>query len=268
MRTNEDGSIILIENPRTGSESVSKALGLSPHESLPRWATPNEARHHFPSWRDAKKIVLVRDPYARFLSGVQLACLYNEQSLIDMPPLFAAVLDEVSDRSPAVRADAILDYMKAGGAVPTFLQPQKQWLSCKVDVILATSDIAEYFNKEVGKCCLRSNESKAVAGWQGRRAAPSDALLREVYAEDFALIAKLSVWSPDPKRVRLVAGFCPTCDRQPEKKGELISPASLGAENEEAELAKIPEAEQEGDDLHVRAIPAPRKRSKQATGDE
>lgn len=226
MQTSD--TIVLIENPLTGNDSFAKALKLTPDDAVPKWITPDAARKEWKGWDDKEQhVVLVRDPQSRFESGVALAFSLLEQSpedRLDMPEDFVAHLKQFVGvgMTPEQRALAVLEYLKGDGEVPVFLQPQRNWLTSKFDLVLATHHIAEFFNQEGKVCCVRSNRFntgpgsiRAHAGGEKTRA-----LFAEVFKDDIDFLSRLIVWSPDPEKVRLVSGYCVECANKRKKTSD------------------------------------------------
>jgi hypothetical protein len=265
MKTNKDRSIILIENPLTGNDSVASALRLTDDGGLTKYVRPQDARAVLPRevWRDAQKIVLVRDPRDRFESGVTLAFLHEgSEAFTDE---FNAMLGSAGTRGNE-RAEAVLRFLKESPYLaPEFFAPQARWLASKFDVVLSTRDIAEYFNKVVGKCCVKKNALRSNPDLRAFRGQAPLPLLKEVYAEDYDLFARLKVWSPDPLAIRLVEGYCKRCMENEGKFASLIGPAQLGEQDEVVSVdppADLEAAEEEEPILHVRAK---RKRNRKST---
>lgn len=212
MKIHAASKTILVENPGTGNVSVSAALGMSPVEGVPPFALPAEGRHAMgeEAWRDHRKVVLVRDPVQRFNSMATRLMFEAVTGVLD-PCAVEELALSLQDAKPAKRAEALLEFVALGEDVPVAFLPQKRWLSCKFDTVLATRDIAEHFNKEVGKCCQRINQFHGNPLMRPVRVTAPEALVREVYAEDYALFETLRVWSPSPTKVRLVSGVCVPC---------------------------------------------------------
>jgi hypothetical protein len=259
MKTNEKRSIILIENPFTGNESVAKALRLGSVQGDPKWSLPADSRKNIPAeeWRAATKMVMVRDTRARFEAAATYAVLkgFDENN----HPEFNELLVSMLDTSAEEKGRLVLSFLlQSTDKAPAYLQPQSRWLTCKYDVVLATPNIAEYFNKEVGKGCVRSNHMRSNRALKASHVTADEALLREVYAEDITLLNKLKVWSPSPTEIRLVSGPCKRCMENGKKLLELLEPSELGADEAEAEIVI--------DNMHVRAneekAPKGRKRKR------
>jgi len=240
MRLNKEGTELLIENPLCGNGSFAKAKRLNLGEQ--KWATPDEARATMlkEEWKSATKIVLVREPVSRLLSGATLALNSDAYQLLDHggSEFFIEAVVELCHKgySPA---KTLIDFLRlmtstlaeAGwSALPRYLHPQNEWLSAKFDMVLATNNIAEHFNVEGKVSCLRSN-TLANNPLMGMKVSPSPeatAIIHEVYADDVKLLSRLLVWAPSESRIRLVDGYCATCEA---KKNKKFVPVDLTAEN-------------------------------------
>lgn len=237
MKTNEKRSIILIENPFTGNESVAKGLGMDAFRLAEKWALPAVARKAMSTaeWKAATKMVLVRDPKARF----EAAATYAVEKGFDPNnhPEFNGLLVSMMDTSAVEKGRLFLSFLTHFmEQAPVYLQPQSQWLTCKYDVVLSTLDIAEYFNKEVGRCCVRSNHMRSNRSLKASHVTADEVLLRSVYADDIDLFSRLKVWSPSPVEIRLVSGPCKRCMEHGKKLLELIEPNQLGGADGVPEL--------------------------------
>lgn len=250
MRISKDGKTVLIENPLTGNSGFAQAMGLEPVKGIPQWATPDVARTAIgDDWRKATKVVLVRDPEARFASGATLARITGISD--DNPEPFnewlAGVETDSNITSGAQWARALLEHMQGGGEVPTYLHPQTAWLQAHFNLVLATHDLASYFNYEVkDRCCQRLARVASLPANREVRVhlgAEHDvrALLLEVYSDDVELFSRLRVWWHDSKVVRQVAGICVLCSN-PASKVDVL------------DLTAPPE-----EDLHASANVAPSK---------
>ena len=248
----QNATLLLIENPLTGNGSVAKALKLSGGEKAfqtSSWVKPGEARELAAGWEDKTKIVIVRDVVARFQSGAALAINSSRDTLIDH-----GASTDFAEQAPGVRelpsaklrfnrfVELVAESVKSDGwdAVPIYLHPQSHWLTAKFDLILATHDIANYFNIEAKVPCTRSNQcfnspDREAFPYTTAPAASSHPGIREIYAEDVATLESLPVWSPVPGQVRFVTGWCPTCNRgekvdvTPEQSGGTSAPAQTSA---------------------------------------
>lgn len=213
MQTNSDKSVFLIENPHTGCRDFARALRLHGHPLIPRHARPSEARAIVSKdeWGNAQKIVLVRDPVERFEAAcAELLSMVNYGDTSSLSSEFVEVAEECLLMSKPVRATALLLFAQNGEGVPTELRPQSEWLEFKPDLILATRDIAQWFNVTQRGCY-----SRTMPADQKFRVSVQDVeLFSQVYEKDEALFAKLPVWSPDPTIVRLVSGYCPHCPKK------------------------------------------------------
>jgi hypothetical protein len=238
MKTNEKRSIILIENPFTGNESVAKGLRLESLQGAPKWELPSEARKRFAAddWKAAKKIVLVRDPRARFEAAATYAVAkgFDQNNHPEFNGLLVSMMDTSAEEKGRLFLSFLTHFMDQA---PVYFQPQSAWLTCKYDVVLSTRDIAEYFNREVGGCCIRSNHMRSNRSLKASHVTADEALLRSVYADDIDLLGRLKVWSPSPVEIRLVSGPCKRCMEHGKKLLELIEPAQLGGEAELHERA-------------------------------
>jgi hypothetical protein len=268
MRTNKDQSIILIENPLTGNESFASAMGLSETLGMAKYARPTSARSAISreAWVAAKKVVLVRDPRERFESALTLAFLQAGSN--SFTPEFNAVLEENLDSKAVDKAEAVLQFLRESiELAPEFFLPQSRWLTAKFDLVLATRDIAEYFNRVVGKCCLRKNNLRSNPQFKALRGRGDSPLVKVVYAEDYALFQKLKVWSLDPFAVRLVEGYCKRCMQNDVRFSGLIGGNQLSDQDEAPQPQQDEVIEEVQDDgvLHVRAK---RKRQKPSTIDQ
>lgn len=223
MKLNEDSKCLLIENPLCGNTSFSKGLKLSDHPDLKKWSLPKECRSVLgeETWRSYTKYVLVREPIQRFLSG----CVWSVLVDRDIHRSWGAdedYIDFVEDlKSKDVlatkRTQEFLRYLitKNFDGVPTWLHPQKLWLSAKFDIVIATHNIAEYFNNNFKNVSVRrENLLASDPGRDKQFLVPPEIshLVRELYPEDFNLFEKLLVWCPSEERVRLITGYCRTCE--------------------------------------------------------
>lgn len=241
MKVSRDRKTILVENPLTGNTSVSNALNLSDGEKIGKWATPLEIRERVgeKAWRAAQKIVLVRDPIARLISGATLALNLSTEGLQS----FGASEEFSNDVSALAAKEArpqkllgrFLEILKGycekkGGDIPVFLLPQSGWLKAKMDLVLATHNIAEFFNQEGTRCCLRVNmlHRNPALPVQVARSPDSDAATLDLYREDVRMFERLLVWSPIKGKVRLVSGYCATCEAR--KAADSFEPIDLTKE--------------------------------------
>ena len=99
------------------------------------------------------------------------------------------------------------------------LLPQSNWLTCKMDLILATHDIASFFNvvddlSQATRSNTFAHNPEVRDFWVRARSDDNRALVREVYAKDYQTFSTLPVWSPDPSKVRFLTGYCPDCPLQ------------------------------------------------------
>jgi hypothetical protein len=267
MRTNKERSIILIENPLTGNESFATAMGLKDTLELAKYVRPTDARSVMPrqTWDSAQKVILVRDPVQRLESAVTLAFLNAGSADFSEP--FNDLLMSSRGGKPEERTTAVLEFLQSSmDLAPEFFLPQNRWLTAKFDLILATRDIAQYFNTVVGKCCLKKNAIKSNPQYRVFRGSVKSPLLKQVYAEDYALFDRLRVWSPDPRIIRLVEGNCKRCMQNEGKFDSLLDGQQLSEDNDQPETQAEPthsdEAQTEPEVLHVRAK---RKRRKPST---
>lgn len=230
MKVSKNGQTILVENPLCGNTSFSKALGLFSDGEIPSHSLPSDARKKVGAkWAKAHKIILVRDPVSRFLSGLTLALNSSPDQLQECGASedFVGLMDAIKDMDNASRVSVslTLDFLRQGnfGGAPTYMLPQRNWLSAKFDLVLATNDIAEYFNSKGEVSCNRSNVfyRNPALSIQPYLLGDHQVSLKEVYKEDFDLLDKLLVWSPLVGRIRLVSGYCVACERKREG-GEMV----------------------------------------------
>jgi len=216
-----DPSTILVDNPLCGNASFAKASRL-PEIPGTKWWTPGQIRdsEFNTAWRNAQRIVLVRDPVERFQSGATLA-LNCPAILEDAPERFRKLVEFILGQYGMTvdqHAQEILSYIRDGGPVPAFLSPQSLWLTARFDAVIATHDVASYFNQEGKVCCLRSNQihtsPSSVGLWPIKATVQSDTsrkLLHEAYRGDYQRLEKLVLWSTTPGVIRFLSGNCATC---------------------------------------------------------
>lgn len=261
MRINEERKTLLVENPLTGNNSFAKGLKMDSVIEVDKWATPDQCRAETPDWKDYEKYILVRDIQARFESGATL--------VFSNPDEFAGPMQELVDSvpvdaSPTQRGKAVLDYMKAGGEVPVFMQGQHNWLSAHFNMVLATYSIAEFAN-ERGIYIARDNRIVRTVD-SVDVLVPSDGrkTLNEIYAKDLEIFERLLVWSPDPEKIRLVTGYCASCQK---KKEEGWKPLDL-TETEEAVTVPVEGKEEGATDIPVAKAKKTRRRRKSELDNE
>jgi hypothetical protein len=233
---------VLIENPLTGNTSTSRALKLSAGQ-IPKWSTPREARASLGSlWGSLTKIVLVRDPVSRFCCGVSL-CVEAAKALLDeagASESFANLCASLPDLSPGQRSRAVLAFLKSNGfdGAPVWLRPQSEWLTAKFDLVLATHNIAEFFNHDksftgsvyrVGE--INRGSSLTILAFDDQAA------FNSVYAADIEFFRKLRVWSPRRDEVRLVSGYCTTCS--PKVSGQIVDLTEIQEVEEVEEIQQV-----------------------------
>jgi hypothetical protein len=222
MKISKNGNALLIENPLCGNGSFTKALGLT-ERVAPVWTCPAVARKILgeDKWRDAVKFLLVREPVERFMSGASRALNSTEGDLIESGAgeRFARSTIEIAEREGTPRSKlkafiSLLGDELSGGEVPTYLKPQSDWVASMFNFVIATHDIAAWFNKDGKVSCNRSNRFFTDPSASVKITAGLDevAALRRIYAQDFSLMDRLVVWSPAPGRIRRVGGYCPSCE--------------------------------------------------------
>jgi len=279
MKSN--ASCILIENPLTGNGSVANGLGLSAGK-FPKWSLPSAVRAVMSKerWRAMEKIVLVRDPLSRFLSGCALTCLAEAEDQLK----FGAANDFIGlsmyghnpnhllNYSPRPRKDnylafsTLLEWLDTHGleGAPVWLQPQARWLSAHFDCVLATPNIVEYFNAVVKRHVARANRlaSNPANPFQFAIEPVHQEMFRRVYAEDIELLDRLAVWSLSG-RIRRVSGYCPSCDSK-RRAGSFIPLDLTQEEYEEDGEIRSP---QESSEPSVSSSEVQRKARKKLTSD-
>lgn len=224
---------MLIENPLCGNESFSKALTLSDGE-IPRHSTPTQVREAIgpDRWEKAHKTILVRNPTSRFLSGAVKALNSSEEAL-DEAGAQKTFIDAIgrireAERSERERLVDMLEVINKGtlSIVPVYMKPQKEWLSARFDQVIATHDIAGWFNVRAEGGCAKSNRFYRSPEIPEQVMISPDAedLISQVYAEDIAFLKRLLVWSPIEGRIRLVGGYCPSCEKREVERMDLIDP--------------------------------------------
>lgn len=214
---------LLVENPLTGNGSFAAALKLSPIPEIPKWATPKEYRKSVElllgvSWDSLDKMILIRDPQSRFLSGAALALSGNEDSRHGASESMLVDLEHLAGETEAEPRERVLALLLVLGQYdytkwPTYLRPQRLWLSSYVDTAIATTDIAEFFNQDGRVSCLRSNlltQNPAFPKVSLRNPRAVE-LVHQLYAVDYDIIPKVILWSPSPNKVRTLSGYCRTC---------------------------------------------------------
>lgn len=228
MKSN--ASVILIENPLTGNGSVANGLRLSAGQ-FAKWSLPSVVRSGIGAgvWREATKMVLVRDPLSRFISGCALTCRAEAEDQLRFGAssdfiglsMYAHNPNHLLNYTPGPRTDnymafsTLLEWLDVHGLerAPVWLQPQARWLTSYFDCVLATPNIVEYFNAVVKRHVVRSNRvaSDPANPFNFAIAPEHQEMFRRVYAEDIELLDRLAVWSLSGK-IRRVSGYCPTCD--------------------------------------------------------
>ena len=216
MRINKKTKVLLVNNPLTGNDSFSKALGV---EGDKTFSTPNKERiADKKQWEDYTKYVLFRLPHERFNSG---ATLFFNSTYDDWKSIGASdkFIEEVT-----AEGDSCLSLLKAiekcgFDEAPIYLRPQKLWLSAKYDVVVATHNIAEWCNLN-GNFTVRSNiitrrpSFKTYLLRASHRHKGDYQLFVKLYKEDLELAEKVEVWTPLEDEVRLVTGYCALCKKK------------------------------------------------------
>jgi len=215
MKASGDSKIILVENPFTGNTSVGRGLGLNDVQNVDKWATPDKGREKFGAgWRDAKKVVLVREVRARFESAAAFA-LTNPDKYTGA---FGDVLKAALKDCPSMmgKAEKLLRWLivTPDADRPVSFRNQSNWLKGKFDVVLSTHDIAAYFNTNRLRTVLRAPLIASLPSSVKADARPWQNLLNEAYSVDIELFSKLRVWGEDPKTIRLLGGDCAVCTRK------------------------------------------------------
>ena len=223
MKLDEKSKTLLIENPFCGNSALTKGLRLE-DSGASKWAYPKDARGHLgeDKWRAFTKFVLVREPTLRFLSGATWSTIVDrnihlEWGATDGYVEFIADLI-VKDIPNVERTRVLLEYLISSEFkdIPKWFFPQKLWLSAKFDIVIATHNIAEYFNNTfTDRSVKRGN---LIASDPGRDklflVTPQIShLVRQLYTDDFDLFEKLLVWCPSKEKVRLITGYCTTCEK-------------------------------------------------------
>lgn len=234
MQANPSKSVILVENPLTGSAAFGKARGLAPVGGVDRLATPEVIRKKWPGlWDKAQKIVLVRPPADRFASATTRAMTAPDSEVKNYPEAFRKLLSSLraTRMTPEERGMEFLKAMVGGMNLPRFFAPQCEWLRSRFSLVLSTADIPAFFNAEGRVTCTPTNLFAADPEkrmWRGTAYGEENGkLLVEFYAKDFELFDRLMVWGPDPSKVRLVTGYCAACTakRKAASGSNLIDPA-------------------------------------------
>lgn len=251
MQVSKDSTIVLIENPLTGNDSFARALRLSRVSEDDKWSTPSRVRKVWTRWDEAKKIVLVRDPKERFESGASLAYLLLTEDLHDESdaPEFWLHLTEsyLFEKTANQRAFDVLSFLSNNPVEswPVFLRPQRLWLSAKFDIVLATHNIAEFFNVEGKVSCIRSNQfaSKNTPNRVRIGDSKTNALFNEVYRDDIDFLNRVRLWSPNPEKIRLISGYCAECARKQNAKAieiiDLVGDSHTSANEESAPVEAV-----------------------------
>lgn len=234
--------LILVENPLCGNDSVANALGIK--DSMTKWVVPADGRKIIgkEKWESSTKIVLVRDPLTRFITACTLALNSTKEQLIEHGAgEEIATLISTYEGKDSEFANFILDngeFVPSATSLPTYFLSQIIWLSCKFDLVLASHNIAEFFNVE-GKVSVRkSNIIQRNPKLPRQATANEEARMkfRGIFEKDLKLFERLLVWSPNTDRVRLVQGYCATCEA---KRGKEFSPVDLTDFVEEREPKKV-----------------------------
>jgi len=252
---------------------------------IPKWCKPSEARDIVGEdvWRRAQKIVVVRLPVDRFVTGISLSLSVTLETLREAGASegFVEFIESIRDVSSWVRGRLAVKFLSDKNLrehAPLWMHPQKDWLSAKFDTVIATHDIAEYLttnkigvnrpkrlNYGLNKVILEKSEMKKF---------------REIYPDDEATFSSLMVWSPKSKSVRLVTGYCTACtekakgfpidltvpDVQPEVAPSEPNAISEGTPEEVANPSEFEPEESEVTDgvLDVVVVkPSRRKRTRQ-----
>lgn len=240
---------LLVENPGTGNVSVAQALGLRPVQGVPPHSRPADKRLSFDDapqgwgWSDMFKVVLVRDPAARFATLATALYAASPEERLGLSGEVRELLEENADASKMQKGKALLRFLLDGGCVTDAFLSQRSWLTFKPDAIIATPDIAEWFNKVGGTTCHRLNTFRSNPTMRLFHVDADEAMVRELYKEDYELFTKLRVWHPDPQVVRLVSGPCRKCS------SHLAALGAAKAEDAADSTPPVPPAM----DLHERA---------------
>jgi hypothetical protein len=218
MRTNPTRSIVLIQNPLCGNQSIIEALGLS-EAPCPDFSKPREARAAITpdEWKNAKKIVLARSVASRFESAATYAANNPDKFEGDTKTFFASL---ASIEGAKAKGEAILKWLVNIPDLerPVIFQQQRNWLASKFDLVLCTDDIAMYFNGDKDRrvsvarrnVISRNPRYSHVAAPQGKDAK----LLDATFPDDTAILKRVVVWNPKPDTVRLVTGQCDACAKK------------------------------------------------------
>lgn len=236
MKTNTDKSVILIENPLTGSTFLGRGFGLTDGQ-YPKWCKPSDARELVGEdvWRAARKVVAVRLPASRFVSGVSLCLRSTTFELRDAgaSEAFVSLVGKLKDIPESwLRGARVLSFLTEHGLdgnAPVWMHPQKEWLSAMFDTVVASHDIAEFITVEL-KTFVRTGSSANVGS---NRASLENRLLpvfQKLYHEDDAMFSRLLVWSRKPGKVRLISGYCETCSSPKDPEAEPINLMTEAAE--------------------------------------
>ena len=224
MKLSKAEKIILIENPLTGNDSFSRAFKLSGNE---KWASPldiREAEDTSKIWDKFTKVILVRDPVDRFLSGCALLINSEEKELKELgvsEEFLSDKLPKIKEASKEDKAITILEEIK--GEEITFFLPQSNWLKSKFDLVICTRDLAQYFSS-LGLSVKRSPKFASSNGWEKVDFNRNDGELLKIFSEtykaDLELFETMLVWSAKPDKLRFVKGDCLPCEEKLKKANE------------------------------------------------
>jgi hypothetical protein len=192
-------NFLILSNPRSGVGFLARYLGAQPVEGAARHLTPREIRKTWKAlWDERVKIVTVRDPVERFVSGVRAR--WRETGQGEMPvdnDLALPALAEIEQGRD--------DYDRR-------LWPQARWLKSKVDIILPLHSFQPFIavHGDTGRKALLGNDYPA------RAIALADETRQRIlhaYAEDVAMFAKLPVWPSGEEQIHLMTGRCIACEK-------------------------------------------------------
>lgn len=198
MFATEDRRTILLANPRCASTSIISSLHMEQvGEGGTSWLTLNEARSHVPrhTWREADKILVLRDPCLRFLSALDL--LYGAGSAGDLGMVEQAVADQ--------ERQEVAEW-------PRQLWPQVLWVTGHVDYLVGLPWLHELWNHKgwrtlQGRNRLETSRSHDHLPLELRHR------VAMLYEEDYKWMARNPVWHPEGRTRFLLTGDCVTCDK-------------------------------------------------------
>lgn len=206
------GSVVIIENPFTGTSSVAKLLGAQRPKGAHFAMVPEKARATMSKkkWSNATKVIVVRDVRQRFLSG---AATFLADGLVESVDDLLTRLENFDSESEEA------EWLR-------LLSPQSRWLTCNYQIVLTTGSIANFANHhQFGVSVFpRSNspEKPRLTEAQIER-------VNALYQEDFEVFEKLRVWHPDPSQVWTLSGHCHSCT---EKLAAKVSAESAETDSE------------------------------------